>query len=314
MLADEEKAGIIFLPLDWEQSITAIISCVATALAVILGRCYKIHEKLIGRLIFTIFIADFVMDATRTSGLIIQPPDTSYCKFIVAVSHTALLLSVSWRVTFGYALYVFAKTRSIDALYRAIKTSTLLCAVFSLIIGIATVFTNYVEYSDNEKTCVHMLTKRDPLVVLFMVLPTATCCIVSVSWYCLTAGVVRRKQIDMNANELTYLLLYPAIVIVCWSPILFLDFYRSLDHEPSDVVQTIFKNILQLQGLLDALVYAWSLNLCSKRNKSRNKKGKDRLLESDEEEVTRRSSNKVVHKELVREDPDDFIKDPKFSF
>lgn len=257
-MASNNYFDLIFLPLEATSSITGFISFVATGLFVILGFYYKIYQRVLGKLVLIVNLADFVFIFARPLSYIYKPTDDLYCRLIIAISHAALMTSFTWGVFFAHTLYETVKQQNIHPFSRFFKYYCIISVIISTALGAGVLLSDYVFYSEGEaKTCVHRVyfRKFDPTMTFLMTIPTLVLCALCIMWYILGANNMRKLFPNFQHREVIPLLLYPAIVIVCYFPALITHILIIYEIKPGEGVETFLQNLFQLHGFFNVLAY-----------------------------------------------------------
>lgn len=271
---------VTFLPVEGWYLLAPIISTISTAMVVISCIREKKHKETLGFMVLMINLADLHFCASK---LLFSALDWTYgrwsCPIYDGINHFGLLASVIWGAFFGHALLQVARAQRIEVLEKSIKTYKLIGLFVPLVIAGILPFTEYaIYYEADTKLCVHYFTNTDQypgsnLSYIFLAqVPIGVVCALSLIWY--TKAYKQLRSLEVEGNMIT-LIFYPAIIIVCWAPILVSGlFFMSLgtvgDHKR---LLSAFEAVGQLQGFLDAVIYGGGPKLfkklcqCRKRNR-----------------------------------------------
>ena len=247
---------------NWLPSlISPALSVIATFLAVLTCVISKFYREPLGFMVFAINLSDFLFCFCKLSVLAIQPTSDTYCHILQAVSYTSLLSSSIWGALFGHALLISSKYQSTLIIKRVIHVYSFCATMIPLFMGTATAFTDYVIYSDKVQSCVHRIYigEFDYTFLIFGTIPVGGTCLFSLVWYVLAAFHLKKLIAKEQLGKVLTLFIYPGIFLVCWMPIVVKNVLVPWGIKPSPTVTIILREVAQLHGLLDALVYGGGL-------------------------------------------------------
>lgn len=256
-MPDTGYFDLIFVTLDPESSITGFMSLTATALLITIGFYFKIQRQVLGKMVLIVNMADFVFILTKAIAFLFHPTNDLYCRISTMISHVALMMSFTWGVFFANLLYETSKLCSIDSIPIRFRNYSIISAIISIVLGLGVLFSNYVIYSAELKTCVHRVYFRefDATMTFFAIIPTFVLSSMCVFWYVNGGLNIKRFNPKLNNKPLLTLMLYPAVVIVCYFPGLVTNILIIFEHIPNETVGVILRNLFQLHGVLNALAY-----------------------------------------------------------
>lgn len=249
--------------------ISPALSLVATFLATIVCILSKFYKEPLGLMVFAINTADFFFCFCKLTVIVHTPPNTTYCKILQVFTYISLLSSSFWGVFFGHALFVSAKRQTTLVLSGLTKYYCIFAIVIPVIVGMTIPFTDYVIYSPAVQTCVHRIYdgKVDYTFIFYGAIPIIGVCLMSILWYFLAGFHLKKLLGKQNASSIIALIAYPAIFIICWTPIMFKNTLAMVGIVPSNTMSIILRELCQLHGFLDAVVYGGGIQNLQKRVK-----------------------------------------------
>ena len=271
---------ITFWHVSPSQSIPIILSLVSTFLVLALALYFKMLQEPFGKMVFIVNFMDFVFACCKLSVFFYSPPNTDYCKILQALSQTSLLSSIIWSMFFSHVFFLVVKYQRKDVCMASFKCYTGISIVFGGGLGISTAFTDFVNYSPDQGTCVHQIWpgKIDITFIVFAVLPIGLCCITGIIFYVLAALVLKKYDAVLQTNRLFLLLIYPAIIFVCWVPPLTINVLESFGISQSQDLGVKVRHLAMLQGFFNALAYGTKMGIIPKCKERCSKKGKKEIV------------------------------------
>lgn len=247
-----DYTDVIFYPVRFPWAITPIISCIATFLVIvgsILTNSYKTH---LGKMILLLNLADFIFAATKTVGSLVVPQTDLLCSILNSSAHFGVVSSVVWGVCFGHALLMAAKSQT-TSVSQYFQTYRVVALLLPLVLAVTMCFSDYV-ITDGKNHCVHRLPmgKFDTSYFIYAQVPLLSCCALSLAFYVL--AFCRFKGLEIQGTSYI-LILYPAIMLLCWLPIMSASVTVLLGVNVSSKLVAFFEAMGQLQGFLDAIAY-----------------------------------------------------------
>lgn len=259
-MTDTSYSDLIFISLDVHSSISGFISLVATSLLIVLGFYFRIYERRLGKMVLVVNTADFIYILLKLLGFIYKPTDDVYCRVTGAIAHAALMMSFTWVVFFAHTLYESVKQHNLQD-FQTTQTdfkyywiiSTTICSI----LGFGVLLTDYVSYSDSLQTCVHRVYFRefDFTMGCLAIIPTFILCFLCITLCFLSAKNMKKLIPDIRKRDLLPLLLYPAIMIICFFPAMIANTMIIYQILPSTGLGIVLKNLIQLHGFFDVLAY-----------------------------------------------------------
>ena len=250
-----EPQKIVFLPTDWELNISVMISAASTFLVVVYALYAKITKDVLGKMVLALNASDLLFTLVMLSVHVYKPDSDIYCKVIQAFAHCSLLLSLMWGTFFGHGFYSIVKYRTMSSLENAFKYYVIVSLTVSVSVGFGTILTEYSTYDGAMAQCVHTVGSPDITLIAFSQIPIFTLTILGLIWYVYAAVMLRREESDVKIKHPLTLLVYPGIVILCWLPVNIVTTAAGFGYTPSKFIDFTTKNLFQLQGFFDALVY-----------------------------------------------------------
>ena len=262
---------IIFLPTDWNSSISIIISGLATFTVVVYGFYAKISRDVLGKMVLAVNIADLAFCLIMLSVHVYSGSTGFYCKAIQAMAHCSLLYSLFWGTFFGHAFYTLVKHQTTLVIEKSYRYYMAISSVCSIGLSMATFFTNYSEYDSHLDACVHLVQsgELDVTLILFSQVPITCVTVMGTYWYIRAAYLLNGDGGNLKVKNPLTLLVYPGIVIVCWLPVNLVSTLIGFGITPSRFVDLFTKNLYELQGFFDAVVYGITplMRKCSQRER-----------------------------------------------
>lgn len=273
----EEYEDRVLFPVPITNVIAPALSSVANIIVVIACILTKSYRTPLEKMVFAVNFTDILYDISRVSGLIHTPSSDPYCKIFESVAKFGVLSSITWSALFGHALLLVAKFHDERILSKVMNYYTFLAVVPPLGLAIASIFSNYAQYSPTLQACVHRvhLGETNWSFFIFLGIPLFITCTASVVFFLMAAVKMRKLLGNQDKCQLWTLAVYPCILLVCWTPILVSQIFAALGRAPAKPVTMALHALDQLQGFFDALVFGGSRNVirrkcgkvCAKRNR-----------------------------------------------
>lgn len=256
-MTERNYFDLIYISFDVDSSISGFLSLGATALLVVLGFYYKIYQNMLGKMVLIVNTADFICILLKLFGFILKPTNDAYCRSVLSISQVAMIMSFIWGVFFAHTLYKSVEQQSVQSVQQIYKYYWIISSMVAIALGFGVLFTNYVFYNENLKTCVHRVYFRrfDPTMTFLTIIPTFVLCILCIIWYALGAKNMKKLIPDIRRRDLLPLLLYPAIVIICYFPCLITNTLIIFEILPSERISIVLRNIIHLHGFFNVLAY-----------------------------------------------------------
>lgn len=236
------------------------LSSFATFLVLILVTKTKLYKEPFGFMVFWVIFTDFLMSFPRLVAAVFPPQNELTCRILLSITHFGLISSLFWSSFFGHALLTFLKTEDVNAVSK-VKKYYIFFAVFCVLLHSAVVLiTDYIQYSDKLNTCVHHKIKGelDMQVMFFTTAPMAITFALSLFWYLLAAFKIRSVMRKGHGSQILKIMLYPAILFICWTPYSVANLMVDFGLEISCVLVKLARSIGPLQGFLDCVIFGSS--------------------------------------------------------
>ena len=259
-MSDQDYNDVKFFPPGIYFAIASALSSVTSSLVSILCLRTGLYKDALGFMIFAINFSDAIFFTVKLFASIFQPQSEGSCDLALSIGYYGLISSVFWSALFGHALYTVSRKQSPYTLPKY----TLIYKIVALGLPLALTFlqvpTNLIIYSPEAGACVHRFyqNKADITYISFMYLPIGGSLLMSIVWYVMAAFKFKKMVNRANSTEMFTLLIYPAILLLCWGPIFIKNFLVVLDIKLSDGLSFAIQITSLLQGFFDALVYGVS--------------------------------------------------------
>ena len=264
-LTQDQPVYLIVFPVKMPYLAVTILSCVSTFAVIVVAIMLKAYKKPLGTMILGITISDFVFTLTKTMGSIFIPQTGFLCNLLQTICLYGIVSSVMWGAFFGHALLITSKTFQVELLEKYKKYYIVFGSITTLGYEMLNLLTNNVEYLPDETgvvRCIHITYPGtfDYAFSLFLTFPVLSGIILSVIWYVKAAKNLRVLIKGDNVKHLLTLIVYPAIMLICWFPLIAVNALSQFGVAVSLQLQALVLAFAQMQGLINALVYGVSMN------------------------------------------------------
>lgn len=260
--AQPEYVEVVLFPIGMPYLISPILSGIATFIVIVCCIIFKSYKEPLGLMIFGITISDFAFCYVKTVYSIWLPSTDFMCKLAQGIGQYGVVSSVLWGAFFGHALLLITRSFQIDVLKTVTKYYLFFAVTVPLGLATLSIMTDYVVYENvnGVERCIHKVYKGsvDVTFAVFTTIPLLIGCILSIVWYAMAAKKLKQVIQGDNAKHLLTLIVYPAIMLGCWLPVLGNFTLSPFGLESSAETRALFQAIDQMQGLLDALIYGGS--------------------------------------------------------
>lgn len=259
-----ERIIIPFFPTSITYMICPLFSFTAAGIVLVISLKQRIYKEPLGKMIIFLLLADFLFGSSKVIayfGYIFgQRKSPMICSILNILSHTNLMCSFFWATLFGHAFYVIIDSSRTEVVKKYMKTYFFVAILLPILHSIGTEFTTYTVYDENTNTCIHtvVIGEVDWQYIFFTDTPLFICCCLSLYWYTKTVRRLKGLIANESGKELLTLGLYPAILIVCWGPMLVTSLMLSFGHRLPQWVTSTAQALGQLHGFFDAAVYGGS--------------------------------------------------------
>lgn len=260
-MAADPPFRVVFFPLEFPFAISPIISMIANALVLITFVFVKKSANPLHSMIFAVNLMDLLFCLPKVLSMVVLPSSTLYCHVFQTMAQCAMQSSMLCSAFFGHAFWIFSKDYKFDRVRQLRKYYFMICMLVPLLVAICSFIDPYAEY-DSEKKCVLHIFRNEVIsnlpFLMFFCAPIITSITLSIIFYIMAANNLRRFVRTTNANNLLTLIIYPAIIIVCWMPISITNAVVILGGNPSKYFVLSIQFLAHLQGLFEAIVYSQS--------------------------------------------------------
>lgn len=253
--------------------LSAAISVVASLIMVTASLCTKQYKDHLAKMAILMLIGDIIFFIPKVvAGQSFEKSET-FCRtaafFIEFGGNSAFF----WAPAFAHALYSVAKNERIDILQKNFVYYLLFAVAFPLPYALYAAIFCSIDYNRETEQCFHISINGvfDYQYAFVAIVPFFIASVPTIFYY-VKASRHLRKYIRGAAyyKDILTLFLYPAILLVCWTPILTVSILWSIGYKPATELFIIFEALANLQGLFDALAYGSSKKFFKKCLKSVN--------------------------------------------
>lgn len=247
--------SIIFCT-DLQYIIPSLLSAISTGTVLIASIIGKFWKRPLSSMIFGIILADFIYSMATISVLVQFPESNKGCLVRHSINIFGITFSASWAVLFGHGFYNVLKHKSTGVLSKYLRYYTPISLVLP-VISSSCVFLAKNILLREPGVCVYRLYlgELDWFVLIHLQLPFATTITLCIAFYILSLAQLRKIVIEGKVTEGLTLMMYPAILIVCWGPLLSMQAMAELGMKTSDGLAKTLRVLSHLMGFFDALVY-----------------------------------------------------------
>ena len=256
----EPPFKVVFFPLEFPFAISPMLSITANAIVALSFVFTKKSTNPLFGMVLAVNLMDILFCSPRVLSMVIPPSSTMYCHVFQMVVQFGMQSSMLCSAFFGHAFWIFSQDYKFDRVRQMRKYYFIICTAVPLSIAILAFAFPYLEYDSGG--CTLFITRREIFenirFILFFLTPIVASVTLSIIFYFMAAKNLRRFMKDYDANNLLTLIIYPAIVIVCWMPICITNFFVIAGKTPNKYHVLSIQFIAHLQGLFEAIVYSQS--------------------------------------------------------
>ena len=265
MSSSDQSIILTLFPVKMPYLAVTILSCVSTFAVIVIAIILKAYKEPLGMMVLGITISDFIFTFTKIMGSIFVPQTDSICNLLELICLYGIVSSVMWGAFFGHALLIISKTFRVELLEKYKKYYIIFGSIATLGYQMLNLLINQTEsWTDQtgEKKCIHRTFPGtfDYTFWIYLAFPLLLGFTLSVIWYAKAAKNFRVLIAGDNAKHLLTLIVYPAIMLICWFPLIAVNILSQFGVTVSLQVQALTLAFGQLQGLLNALIYGVSKN------------------------------------------------------
>ena len=236
------------------MSILSLIGCVFNLTVTM---ALKIHHHVLGMMIVWLSLMDFIYN---TVGILqtVSVENSLICQvqsFAVSIGYGG---SLAWSCCFAHSLYINFKKDDIRAVATFYKRYVKICILIAIMLATVSLVIRPTEIDNDSHTCWPKRKENsiDWAFVSLEFIPSTTAAIYCLICYFYVIKKVRR----FGGRMYLELLVYPLIMIVCYSPFNILRLYvqiTGVGHGPFwwELSSIVFANS---QGIFNALAYGLS--------------------------------------------------------
>ena len=256
-LQEADYRDIVFFP---AQSLIApsptLIANSIVAARFILLKAYSVP---VGKLIFALNLMNLCYCSTKLSVHLLPPQTEISCRLFEVAACFGAVSSMILGACFGHSLYMLTRYRSLEASAKYVTHYPFIGIIGSATLAICTYLTPLVQMSvaaDGSLHCVHRIYvgKPDYTFIIFVDMPVVIAIVLSVIWYSFSVARLR-NLFDTSYKYIWVLLIYPAMLVICWLPLLIEALLASYGITISSGLATVLKAFDKLQGFINAIVY-----------------------------------------------------------
>lgn len=257
---NQEYTDVKFFPPGIYFALSCGLSAVASVIVSIACLLTGLHKELLGLMIFAINFADAIFFTVKLFASALQPQGAFACDLALSIGYFGLISSVFWSALFGHALYIVSRSQNYQALPKYSKIYQVFAFGLPLLLALFQLPTNFVIFSSESNACVHRFYQNavDYVYLAFIYIPIGGSMVLSIIWYLLAALKFKRMVNTDNSTEIFTLLIYPAILLICWGPIFIKNLLVIFNIQMSAELTFCIQIVSLLQGFFDALVYGVS--------------------------------------------------------
>lgn len=246
--------------------ICVMISTAVTGILLLISLVAKLYKGPLGTMSFYVLLSDFLFGFPKVIAYFQPPTSFNSCNILQGISHYGLIASFFWAAFFGHAVLSMMKYQDIENLSKYISYYFILGNILPITTTIGSMYTDFIEYLPESNLCVHkvILDELDYQYIIYTSIPLLISCVLSIIWYILAA--FRLKQLVEGQSNLDYigLMLYPAVLLICWLPNLTINTIMQLGRTVDSSVVTGFQILGNSQGIFDSMVYGGSKKIIQK--------------------------------------------------
>lgn len=290
---------IVYFPTKFQDLIAVLLSAITTSLVVLLSLIFKLYKRPLSRMVLAMSIPHVIFYGVKFVALVFPPRSDQYCRILSIINISGFESAVIWGALFAHAFYIILKHQSFNEQYlpRMMNYYLIGAVLVPLMNGGFAYLAQFLVYSETQKTCVHVIYYEhiDIPYIMTVIIPIAVAILLSIIWYKMAINKIAALRGMQAGPEAYVLLIYPGILLICWTPSLVLHISLQFGANPSDTLITIFVSLVNIQGLLDALVYGRflkdvvrdSISSCYRKYilKEEETRSEPRSLESSEQEL-----------------------------
>ena len=206
---------------------------------------------------FYLLLGDFIFFLPKVINGLPIPKSGPFCKVAIMMVEAGGNSAFFWAPVFAHALYILAKHKSVALIEKYWIHYFSFAVVLPIIFGIAIIFPDYVQYDSKDDKCVHYTYEGEVDVgyIVFAHLPTYMAILPCIFYYVLAGRYLRKQLSEEKRAEIFVIGLFPAVLLVCWIPILTFYMIKDFGGSPPDGLELVFQTLANSNGFFDALVY-----------------------------------------------------------
>lgn len=255
-LSFQESFDSVVFCRDLQFIIPSFLSAVSTFIILIFSITGKFWTRPLSAMIFAINFADFIFFIAKLSVLVHDPGSNFGCQIMQVINVFGLTCSASWAALFGHAFYKVLKNQHTSVLTSLIKYYVPISFILPVLTGTGTFFTDNI-LSLGDGVCVYRIYvgEFDWFVLFHIQLPMLIAVILCIAYYILSLRQLREIVIEGQVTEALTLMVYPAILILCWGPLAVMQLMAELGMKTPDSLAKTLRIVSHLMGFFNAVVY-----------------------------------------------------------
>lgn len=252
--------------------VPSFLSLLASLIVIIFNCFSPLNMDAFRKMVFGVFIGDILFYIPKVTAGFPYTKSGLFCDIVEAIALFGGISSFFWAASFASALYKVVKHENSQVVEQAFKHYFLFSVGLPILFAIGVSLIDFVKYDPDTFSCVHptYVGEVDYSFIFFADVPLVIASGLSIIWYIMASVHIRKYLAKAGKSEVVTLLLYPAIMLVCWIPVRTAHILTLCGFAPSQSLVVKLQAWGHLQGLFDALVYGGSKSaikvLCNFRN------------------------------------------------
>ena len=237
--------------------IASVLSVMASAVILLTFFKREIKNNYWEKMTFWLILGDFIFFLPKAILGLPIPKSIGFCLISALLVEAGGNSAFFWAPVFAHALYLLAKHKSVIVIEKCWLYYFSFAVVLPIISGIAIIFADYIQYNSKDDKCVHYAYdgEVDWGYVIFAFLPTIIAVFPCILFYILAGCYLRQQLPEEKRIEIFVIGLFPAVLLICWMPILTASIVGYFDVFPPDGLMLAFQTLANLNGFFDALIY-----------------------------------------------------------
>ena len=258
-LQNTQPDNVPIISTDTAPVVASAISVLASTIAVLSSLATKNYKQPLAKMALFLLIGDIVFFVPKVIVGFKYPKNELFCQIIVGIVEFGGNSSFFWAPAFAHAFYIVVKCADSQAVIKYMNCYYLFAIYLQIPYGIAAaVMPEYVTYDTNKKECVHTPPPEgnfDTEYFFFAVVPLILVVIPCFIWYAMGIRRIKSYLNQIECKDLSAVVLYPGILLICWLPILISVILRYFNIKVNETIMLGFQALANSQGLFDSIVY-----------------------------------------------------------